>query len=600
MTRTRAWHFALGVALILFGILMPTAWYDALPRPSDLPPTPFRGVLLLQLAFTVEGAVLMWAASRRVAFVPIDVAELPLATSEAPGTGRDVSRRTAMAGLIAITTLALVLRVLGINSDLWIDELAPMMEYREYSLLAVVTTYVRSSNHLLNTLLVKASTGVFGEREWAVRLPAVMLGVATIPTMYWVTRLATGRAASLCAALLLAVSYHHVFFSQNARGYSGYLLFSLLSTGFLVRGLRRDRLRYWVGFTAATVLNLGSLLHGGFVLAAHVLVGLVAVIVVWRSGRSPVPLVKRLVVVFGITGFLCFQLYATLLPQAYVVLNQTYAAPASGFQMTSRAFAADFLKGLSEGFGAGLWFGVVPFMAVAAYGCLTLLRRNWALALGLALPLALLAGLVMLGNLAASPRFFLLGVPLAFLAAVLAVFGLVDRALRFGSQPRPELTPRIAVALIVLLALASLASLPRYYRIPKQPYRMTLDYLRAERGPNDLFVFVHNAEKGFRFYGARESLTEGRDFVIARTLPAFDAAAATGKDLVVVTTLERSLAIEHPDLQRRIVEGWLPVRRFPATIHDGGTTVWRHRSVRPPRESRDSTSSGRLPSTFRP
>jgi hypothetical protein len=322
-------------------------------------------------------------------------------------------------------------------------------------------------------------------------------------------------------------------------------------------------------------------------------------VVVWRSGQSPRPLLKRLAVVFGITGFLCFQLYATMMPQAYVVLNQTYATPASGFQMISSAFLTDFFKGLGEGFGAGLWLGVVPFLGVAAYGSFIVFRRNWALAAGLALPLVLLAGLVIMGNLTASPRFFLLGLPLAILSAVLAVFGLVERAPRLVSQPRPVVAAGIAGGVTLVLALASVASLPRYYRMPKQPYRATLAYLQATRRANDLFVFVHNAEKGFRFYGERASLAEGRDFLAARSLAAFDSALTSGKNVVVVTTLERSLALQQPDLHRRIVTGWLRVRRFPATIHDGGTTVWRPRRPNPP-EGSDATTSARVFTTSRP
>lgn len=597
MIALRLGKVILGAALILFGAFMPTGWYDALPRRPEVPPAPFRGVLLLQFAFVLDGLILLWVGIRGVAFVPVEPSGRPSVGPGAVTPAWDIGPRSAIVGLGAITLLALVLRLIGIHSDLWIDEIAPMVEYRDFSPLSVVTTYVRSSNHLLNTLLVKASTGLFGEQEWAVRLPAALFGVATIPALYWIARFVAARAASLGAALLLAVSYHHVFFSQNARGYSGYLLFSLLSTGLLVRGLQRDQLRYWAGFVATTVLNVASLLHGGFVFAAHVLVAAAAALLVWRSGSSAIPLVRRLVAVVGIAGFLCFQLYATMLPQAYVVLNQTYAAPSSGFQLTSRAFAADFLKGLSEGFGAGVWVALVPFLAVAAYGSITVLRRNWAIASGLALPLALLAGLVLLGNLAASPRFFLLGLPLACLAAAVAVFGLIEGALRYVSRPRPRLAASLAASAIVLLALASLGSLPTYYRVPKQPYRMTLAYLRAERRPNDLLVFVHNAEKGFRFYGQRDSLSEGRDFMVARTMPAFDAAVATGREVVVVTTLERSLALEHPDIRRRIEEGWQPVRRFPSTIHDGGTTVWRVRPGTPGLNPGDST---RMSSRLRP
>jgi hypothetical protein len=504
-------------------------------------------------------------------------------TSGQPFSGAwDVDRRTASIALVGITALALVLRLIAINSDLWLDEIATVALYRSFSPLAVVTTYVSPNNHLLNTLLMKLVTGVAGEREWAIRLPAVVFGVATIPVMYWVTRLVAGRVASLGAALLLAVSYHHIFFSQNARGYSSYLFFSLLSTGLLVRAIESDRRWLWVGYVVAMLFDFASLLHGGFVFAGHIVVGAAAAFQLRRSGRSPRPLLKRLAVVFGITGFLGFQLYVTMMAQAYDVLSRTYASPASGMSVTSRAFISDFVRGVTEGFGPGLWLGVIPVMAIAGWGFIVLVRRKWSLAAGLVMPLVLLAGLVALRSLAASPRFFLLALPLADLAAVLGVFAVVEGAQRAWHRPRsPAVATGIAGGVIVLVALASVTSLPPYYRTPKQAYRAALDYMRAENRPGEIIVLIENAEQGFRFYAARARLTEGRDFVALRTLRALEDVSATGRTPVIVTTLERSLILEQPDLYNRIREGWSLVKRFPATIHDGEISIWRARERKP-------------------
>ena len=581
MTPLRWGLVVLGIALLLLGLFVPTGWYDTLPGSVGGSAPPFRGVLLLQATFVLEGAGLLWAAFRYHGETPRDSFAVPTDREQSFSRAWDIDDRAAVIALVAITALALALRLIAINADLWLDEIAPVAQYRDFSPLAVVTTYVSANNHLLNTLLVKLVTSVAGEREWAIRLPAVLFGVATIPVMYWVARLVTSRVASLGVALLLAVSYHHVFFSQNARGYSSYLFFSLLSTGLLVRAMESDRTREWVAYVLAMVFNFASLLHGGFVFAGHIVVGAAMALHQRRLGRSPRPLVRRLAMVFGITGFLGLQLYVTMMAQAYGVLSRTYASPASGMSVTSRAFASDFIRGLAEGFGPGLLFGAVPVMAIAGCGFIVLVRRKWTLAAGLVMPLALLVGLVALRSLAASPRFFLLGLPLADLAAVLGVFAVVEYALRFGNRLRsPAVASAIAGGMILLVALASVMSLPAYYRTPKQAYRATLDYMRAENRPGELIVLVQNAEQGFRFYSERAHLIEGRDFVALRTLPALEKARAAGRSLVIVTTLERSLVLEQPDLYSRIVEGWAPVRSFPATIHGGEIRVWRARAAK--------------------
>jgi uncharacterized membrane protein len=58
---------------------------------------------------------------------------------------------------------------------------------------------------------------------------------------------------------VLAVSYHHIFFSQNARGYSAALFFALATSGLLIRALWDDRGWRWCLYVAAMVLGFASL-----------------------------------------------------------------------------------------------------------------------------------------------------------------------------------------------------------------------------------------------------------------------------------------------------------------------------------------------------
>ena len=578
--RQRLWSLrALGIGMILLGLFLPTVWYDALPGIAGGAALPVRGVVLLKVTFVVEGVILLLVLLWRDSVSAPTTFVAPLAHYQSPAGEWDVHERTAGMLLGAITVLALVLRFIAIDSDLWIDEIAPVIMYRDISPLAVVASYVSPNNHLLNTLLVKLVTGVAGEREWAIRLPSVLFGVLTIPVMYWVSRSVMSRFASLGAALLLAVSYHHVFFSQNARGYASYLFFSLLATGFLVRSLDTDRTRTWVGYVAVMVFDFASLLHGGFVFAGHFVVACGALLQRARGGGTPSgPLIRRAAIAFVVTGFLGLQLYVTMMPQAYVVINRTYASAGAGMPVASRAFATDFISGLSEGFGPGLLLGAIPILAVGALGFLELVRRKWTLAAALVAPLVLLLGLVALRSLAASPRFFLLGLPLAMLAAVLGVSTLSERFVRAtGASPSGPRAAWMAGGLLLVAATLSLTSLPAYYRTPKQSYRAAIEYARTSRNPGDLIVPIQNATAGFRFYGAQSGLVEGRDFVVARSLPALDSLRAGGRPLVIVTTLERGLMLETPAFYRRITDGWSEVKRFPATIHEGEIRIWRPR-----------------------
>jgi 4-amino-4-deoxy-L-arabinose transferase-like glycosyltransferase len=561
--------------LVVVGIAFPRGWYDTLPWDARLPTPPFRGVTLLQLVFILEGLLVMaagWFGLRAAWGTPAG------RTAGRDGDGEpDVSARAALVALAIITALGLGLRLVRLDADLWLDEITPITRYRGFSTLELVTTYLSSNNHLLNTLLVRLVTVIFGEREWVVRLPAMLFGVAAVPALYWVARLVMSRVASLGAALLLAVSYHHIFFSQNARGYSAYLCLSLVATGCLIRGVERDRPGAWAGYITAMVANLATLLHAAFILAGHVLVGAGLVWDRRRRGEPAAPLARRLAVVFGVVGLLAFHIYATMLPQAYVVITNIYGRGTSGFSATSWAFVADLLTGLAEGFGVPWWL-LAAAAAVGGYGFLRLLRLRWALGAALALPLLLTLAVLIVRHLSASPRFFLIGLPLAILAVVLGVAGVV-RAL-LGRRWGGLATRRGLVAAVALLAVASVAALPAYYRMPKQAYRAALAYVRAERAPDDVIVLVHTAEQGFRFYAGRAGLREGRDFVVVRTVGALDTAVATfgARHLRPVTTFRRALRLGEPALYARLEAGWIPGRRFPGTVHDGTIAVWEPRA----------------------
>jgi uncharacterized membrane protein len=570
-----------GAALILLGVFLPREWYDALP-PSrgDLPLPPIKGVTLLQITFVIEGLALIWLSRKRWRFSPLLPHErLPQTTAREDE--HDIRASTSLWLLAGITLGALALRLVRLNADLWLDEITPILLYGPMPVLHIVTSYISSNNHLLNTLLMKLMLAFFGEQEWAVRLPAMLFGTATIPAIYWVSRFALSRRASLCVAVLLAASYHHIFFSQNARGYTAYLFFSVLSSGLLVKGLQEDRARHWVFYILTMFLCFASLLNSGFVFASHLLVAVIALFVVKHYGASPLPLARRLAAVFTVTFVLVLNLYITIVPQVYVYSKNVYSDPATGFSPLSAEFLRELLRGLSAGFGPALLLGIVPFVVVAATGFIVLLRRQWALTLALALPGFLTAVFLLVQGLNFSPRFFLLGLPLAILAGVQGIYSFVALLSGRLGITSPLFVPRVATVLVLIGIAVSLVSLRRYYSVPKQAYRASLQYVEAERQRGEPIIAIYIMEMGYRFYGKKFGLKEGQDWFAVRSIESLERVLAThrGPPPIVVTTFARTLRISYPDLLARISEGWMPARTFPATIGDGEISVWKPRTI---------------------
>ena len=121
--------------------------------------------------------------------------------------------------VVLLMAVATLLRSMHLNSDLWLDEIGTLVTYLRSPVYEIVRTYVSANQHLLYSVLGRGAVVCFGESPWAIRLPAVIAGVAAIPAMYFMARVITSEREALLSSALLTFSYHHIWFSQDARGY---------------------------------------------------------------------------------------------------------------------------------------------------------------------------------------------------------------------------------------------------------------------------------------------------------------------------------------------------------------------------------------------
>ena len=112
------------------------------------------------------------------------------------------------------------------------------------------------------TWLNAVSAQWFGlERELGYRVPAALIGAATVPLLYLVTSAVAGPAVGLVAALLLATSGWHLVWSRTARMYVPALFVALAFFGFAWRWQRSGRIRELA--TAFALYLLAVFLHSG-------------------------------------------------------------------------------------------------------------------------------------------------------------------------------------------------------------------------------------------------------------------------------------------------------------------------------------------------
>lgn len=94
--------------------------------------------------------------------------------------------------------------------------------------------------------LVVTSYKIFGQSDWIARVPALIIGVASIPILYATWSRIVGRNAALFAAVILVFSAWHLWFSQYARFYIGVFFFSSLAYYFFFRAIYVDKISYLV------------------------------------------------------------------------------------------------------------------------------------------------------------------------------------------------------------------------------------------------------------------------------------------------------------------------------------------------------------------
>ncbi len=449
-----------------------------------------RGVDLLRGMLALAGLVLVLV--ERLA--PRGEAGEALLTSGVRSPGRiDASALWALGGL---AVLALALRTPGLGAGLSFDEIDTLVHYARKEPREIVSTFDSQNQHLLYSLLARASFALFGESAWAVRLPAVLLGVLGVLALYGFARLVTDAREAIFATALMAVSYHHVWFSQDARGYTGLLLFTLLGSAEFLRmcASSRDRgigapLRYGAWMALATWIHATAV----FAVAAHVLVWLACA---WSArGRRVAGAHHQVLSGFVLATTLSLVLHALVLPQ-YVATLLAPTMPGAKVEWKDPTWlVAETLRGLSQGVPGGS-FTLAGGLAVVALGLRSYWRQSRAVTGTFLLGVAVTAGVLLATRHNLWPRMFFFA---AGFAVLVAVRGVVEWVRIFSFGQLAGLLPKLSTAALALACLMSAATVPVAW-LPKQDYEGARALVDRERRPGDGVATVDMTVLPYRDY----------------------------------------------------------------------------------------------------
>jgi hypothetical protein len=165
---------------------------------------------------------------------------------------------------IAILLAATFLRFdrLGVPSY-WLDEILGDQLTTHFATTAPWWQWLIGLEHEHGPLYyaTQLAARAFGHDEFAGRLPAALFGLAAIPLVFFAARELGGWAAGVAAAIVLAVSPLHVYYSREARPYA---LLMLLAAVMLV-ALLRERIGLFA--IAAVAMLYTSAVAGPLLLA---------------------------------------------------------------------------------------------------------------------------------------------------------------------------------------------------------------------------------------------------------------------------------------------------------------------------------------------
>jgi mannosyltransferase len=470
--------------------------------------------------------------------------------------------------LIGILALALLLRLINLDSPLWYDEIVTVDTHLRLPWGDVMKVYSLNYHYLFN-LQSKLAIVAFGEQNWAIRLPAVVFGVAAVGAMWWLARDIAGSVFAHLTAFLLAISYHHIWFSQNARGYTELAFFSTLGMLLFLRGMERPSRAIWLAYGVTLALAIFTHLTGAFVFAAQGFVWLA--VVAWNAARGKAVAGQFSLPLMGylVGTVLTLLLYAPILPDLLRTVSEVSGTSAVDVMQEYQNPLWSLLEGVRTAIGStGALVGLVAvaILALSFLGGIAAHRKSALYGPTVAMHIVLTLILLLALGMRIWPRFFFADIGFLMLLILLGVQMVCGWLGRLTGQSAKSLFVAASLAMIVISAALAV----RNYTAPKQDLIGAVQYVKEIRKPGERIFAVGYPSAIFNGYlqAGWGTILTNEDYLAQ--------SAAPGPMLFVVAFPARTLRkVSYLDADTETKMELL--RRFPGTLGDGAVLIFRRK-----------------------
>ena len=470
------------------------------------------------------------------------------------------------AALVVVLLVAVVIRVLHMGQPMRLDEARTFLDYAIRPLPDALSNYNIPNNHLLHTLLVWLSIRVFGDAEWAVRLPAFIAGVLVVPATYVLARELAGRGAALIASALVAALPGLILYSTNARGYSMVVL------AFVVLLILADRLADEE--TPARWLAYGAVVTLGFATVPAMLYPAGAAslwLFVEHARRHGVPSALRFALrlggVLAVAGAIAAVAYLPAIRRFGVgaITDNKFVTPYTWDQFV--ASLPRFAVRLRHTIGLGIRNYLMLALVLCGAIPLVVRGRNRGKLFTLAATASLwCVVLLVFTRRAPPPRVWLFLAPLFCTYAAIGIAWLLSRLASRIRLSVPQVTAAAALLIAVGLSASTLRSRAVFDNNESVQLQAGPDiarYLLAEAQPGDRVIVSNMVSPEVDYY----TYTLG-----ARRFADLEAPSRSARMLLILNELESqttaTVQTERPDVDWTRFESPVQVRKFRSA------TVW--------------------------
>lgn len=153
--------------------------------------------------------------------------------------------------LIILTALSALVRLWKLGTwSFWADEVFSVQDAMKFPDQLTINPLIY--------ILINKTTSIFGISEWSARFGPCIIGILSVPLIYWFANTMFSAKTGIIAASLLAFHPWHIFWSQNARAYSMSFLFAGLASFLFFQAIERDSIGYIISAFLATLLAISA------------------------------------------------------------------------------------------------------------------------------------------------------------------------------------------------------------------------------------------------------------------------------------------------------------------------------------------------------